>query len=208
MYFLCPDLSEERQHIIEAAHHLFLSRGFRSVTMDDLARELKISKKTLYKHFTDKDELVNKCVANHIAYMEALVHEQCTQQETAIDEMLLVAKCLADLRQEMHPSVFFELEKYHQKAYELINKHKEDFVKRLIIENIDRGKKEGIYRENLDAEFTAMFYLNAMQELMHSSINGRPALHYLTQFFEYHLRGIASEKGLQLLTPSKFSYTA
>ena len=182
-----------------------MQRGFRSVTMDDIAQNLKISKKTIYKYFADKGSLVSACVIDHLTHMQSSISAGISNQENAIDEMMKISNCLTEFRKTVQPIIFFELEKYFPSSFKLIKDHRENFVKQIIIKNIERGKAEGIYRDNVDPNFMAALYMSATSFLIESGLflSQDFTINPLDQFFEYHLRGISSIKGIELLNASK-----
>jgi AcrR family transcriptional regulator len=188
--------------IIETASQVFLRLGIRSVNMDDMAKHLRISKKTLYQHVKDKNDLVERVVESI-----GQEHNRCIssiQEESlnAIDESYRITEYVAGILQEIHPSVHFDLEKYHPKAWQEM----QDFEKRTILgcmtNNIEQGVREGLYRDDLNIPIIVRVYLSRFDvcfdgELFPPSEYSFPEVQW--EIFRYHIRGIASEKGLKYL---------
>jgi len=121
-------MDEKKLEILERAAAVYMKYGIKSVTMDDLARELGISKKTIYKFFSDKNELVSAIISMKVE-MEQAVCSGCAQHaENAIESMMSVTKVVTENIGNINPTVFYDLEKYHSEAWGVIEKHKWSFV--------------------------------------------------------------------------------
>jgi TetR/AcrR family transcriptional regulator, cholesterol catabolism regulator len=152
-------MEEKKLEILQKTAQVYMRYGIRSVTMDDLARELSISKKTLYQHFPDKDTLVQEIMRLKIT-MDQLISDAARQHApNAIDEMFEISQSVGDMIRHVHPSVFYDLQKYHPKAWEILENHKWNFVYNQILSNIHRGMQEGLYRENMNPELIARMHL-------------------------------------------------
>lgn len=200
-------MEEEKKTILNASRELFLSKGFRSVTLDEIAKEVKVSKKTIYKFFSDKDELVATTVEMYIDVVQSNIQACFDETDNAIDAMLSIANCLTRMKQAVNPSVIFELEKYYAAAYKLIQNHKEQFIKKLIVKNLENGISQGYYRKNINAKFIAALYIASTNALVENGIalEADYTINPLNHFFEYHLRGIASTKGIAYINNIKLS---
>lgn len=192
-------MDPKKLEILEKATGVFLKYGIKSVTMDDMAYELGISKKTLYVHFKDKSDLVEQIIAAKTAFdrqqCEVVLHES----ENAIDEMLRVSKWVAEMMQNIHPSVFYDLRKFHSKAWQLLHDHKWKFVKGTIQQNIVRGKAEGLYRDDLNNDIVATIYIASTdlisdgESFVQYNFTSNEAFQEIILFF---LFGLVNEKGL------------
>ncbi|WP_066759253.1 TetR/AcrR family transcriptional regulator [Crocinitomix algicola] len=195
-------MDEKKKAIIESAVAVYMKFGIKSVTMDEMARQLGVSKKTLYLHVKDKNELVEECL-NFV---------QCSDKEGmnmifkkkmgAIEELLEVGRYLAKTLGSIHPSIFFDLKKYHPNVLKLIDQYKFKIVKQRLIDNLNNGIKQGVYRDNVNPEIIAEFHLRTMDGVMKGEILAdadykMEAIY--SEYFRYHIRGIASLKGLEKL---------
>ena len=176
--------------------------GIKSVTMDEMARQLGISKKTLYTFVADKNELVEACVSmaheGEICQI-GLINEE---SKNAIDEMLRISRFVAGELKKIHPSIFFDLAKYHPGALEIMKSHKQEFVKGCVLDNLQRGIEQGLYRSNLNVEVLSTIYLATIDhiilgDIFHDSKVSMESIY--AEFFRYHIKGIASTKGLKYL---------
>ena len=195
-------MKEKGEEIIEQAFKVFMKYGIKAVTMDDMARHLGISKKTLYKYVKDKNDLVEQSLDFQCAYEHEAV---CTIREqglNAIDEMYEIGHFVSSLLKEVHPSIHYDLEKYHPGALKnKLNKHFENMHK-CMLENLNKGIKDGMYRKDLNAEVIAKIYFKKIDILFDTQMF--PPDQITTQelyavLFRYHIRGIASKKGIEYL---------
>ena len=132
------NLVENKRNIIGKAEELFRLYGVKSVTMDEIARELGISKKTIYQYFKDKDELVCE-TTTHILECDKHEFDQI-QKEAAntIEELFLISKCLRRNLENLNPSILFDLKRYHPKAWKIFIEYKEMFFKETVRKNIKK----------------------------------------------------------------------
>ncbi len=185
--------------ILEQAGQVFMRYGMKSVTMDDIARELKMSKKTLYKYVSDKGDLLAKVMTNHCQTEQAQCLEILNASNNAIDEMISITKHVGSMIKEIHPSIHYDLEKYYPEAWKIMADHKNEFVITCVEKNLLRGIEEGLYRENLDAKIISTIYVHKMDLVFDGQIFPSKDFRFENVYFEmmrYHLRGIASKKGL------------
>src|SRR6266481_4507293 len=150
---------EPQERIVNKAHELFMRYGIRSVSMDEVANHLGMSKKTIYQFYADKDALVEDVITIEITekQVECNLHRQ--KSDNAIHEIFMATDMLLQLLTHMNPALIFDLEKYHPTAFRKYNEYKNSFLYTLIKENIDWGKKEGLYREEIMADILARFRL-------------------------------------------------
>lgn len=191
-------ISEKRLEYLQNISQLFLKYGFKSVGVDDIAKELGISKKTLYKEFKDKNEIVFECIQFVISLEENSTCEIFDNSENAIDEIIEMSKVITVRFDELHPSVHFEVQKYYPQAFKLFTKHKTEFVFGCIKKNVERGIKEGFYRKSLDANIIAGLFVHKMELFMDRDGFGGVKYSFQEVYLEmirYHIRGLASEAG-------------
>lgn len=154
-------MDSKKLEIIDKATGIFLKYGIKSVTMDDMARELGMSKKTLYTYFNDKNDLVFQIIQAKTEFDRTQCFCAREEAENAVDEMFRVNAYVSMMMKNIHPSVFYDLKKFHPEAMALLHEHKWGFVRRMILENIVRGKKEGLYRSEFEDEIVARIYVGA-----------------------------------------------
>ena len=176
--------------------------GIKSITMDDVSKELGISKKTLYQYVENKKDLIDKVMQQNFANELRDIAEIHQNSKDAIDEMLQVSKHVTQQLREMHPSVVYDLQKYYRESWQEMEKFHEEFIYGQIKQNIERGQQEGLYRLDLDPDIIAKLYVSKTMVIVDESTFPLREYNRETLFLEYifyHIRGIASLKGLKLL---------
>jgi hypothetical protein len=188
--------------ILQSAREVFLKYGVRSVNMDDISRHLGISKKTLYAYVKDKNELVQKAIHLQFEWEKNCLTEICCSGMNAIDELYEVSKFVAAQMQQLHPSVMYDLMKYHPEAIAMFREYKSQVVKTWLLDNMQRGIKEGYYRDDLNIPIISQLYMARMDNFFKEDVFPVSQFNisevYL-EVFRYHVRGIASERGLKYL---------
>ncbi len=173
--------------------------GIKSITMDEVARHCNISKKTIYQFFPDKDALVKEIMEKHMAEDVCMIKALHSQTCSALEEVLKISEFMKKDITEIHPSVLFDLKKYHSSAYEVFEKHRDTHFMDTVAGNLQRGIEEGVYRADIDVrvlsrlrvlEIEAMFDRNIFHE---SEWDIRKVqLHFIDHF----IRGLVTPKGL------------
>lgn len=192
---------------LERVEQLFLRYGIKSITMDDVAADLGISKKTLYQMVESKDDLVIKVLSHHISREKSQCNAWMLEAKNAIEEILTVMKSNSQEISQMKTNILNDLQKYHRDAFELLRKFHFDFVYELIKANILRGRNEGLYRDDFDAEIVARLHLangfNLFDEQLFPGTSVARA-EILKEFIMHFLHGIVSPKGLNYLKKKLF----
>jgi TetR/AcrR family transcriptional regulator, cholesterol catabolism regulator len=198
---------EVKERILTAAEELFMQYGFRSISMDDIARHISVSKKTIYQFFEDKDEIVNITVRRHFEKeKEVCNHQVFCSASNAVEEMVMVAKLIKLNTLNINPAVIFDLQKYHPKAWQILQDFKQDFMLQSILRNLRSGVAEGLYRNDIDIEVLARLRLEEVQMGFDSSIFSPVQFnpyHTQIQLLEHFIRGIVTAKGLALFNEYK-----
>lgn len=153
---------ETKDRIKQATHDLVMKYGVRTVSMDDIAAAVGMSKKTLYHYYQDKDELIKVVVDAIIKENECDCAGFVGNANDAIHEIFLTMEMMVDMCTEMNPSVLFELQKYHPAAYKVFHDHKAGFIYESIIANLKRGKAEELYREDVNIDVLSRFRIESM----------------------------------------------
>src|SRR5688500_17937825 len=131
---------ENREKLLRGADELFMRYGLRSVSMDDIARHLGVSKKTIYQHFADKDEMVATVAKGHMERQRDQFDEIAKRSKNAVEELISISFCLKETMKNINPSLLFDMQKYHQKAWNEWLSFKQKFIR----QNIVRSLKQGI----------------------------------------------------------------
>lgn len=191
-----------KETILKKAGDTFLKFGFKSVTMDDIATEMGISKKTIYKYFKNKEELVDQS----ISFIHETIHETifciCDKGFNAIEENFEIKKVFKDLFKNTDDSPMFQLQKYYPETHIRIMNDEFCMFKDCLKKNIEKGISEGLYRKNIDIELTIKFYFSLVMSVHDTNIHtfNKNNINKLElKVLEYHTRAIATIKGLNIL---------
>lgn len=189
---------EIKDRIKQAAHDLVMQYSIRSVSMDDIANRLGMSKKTIYIYFKDKDELVKEVVEDVISRNQEICRADKVKAENAIHEIFLSMEMVVEMFRKMNPSVLFDMQKYHPAAFNHFLSHKNDFIYNVMRQNLKRGQAEGLYRESVNINIMARFRVESMMllfnpEFLHRA--GSTLLEVEEQVITHWVFGLATEKG-------------
>jgi TetR/AcrR family transcriptional regulator, cholesterol catabolism regulator len=190
---------ESKERIIQKADELFKKFGIRSITMDDVARNIAVSKKTIYQFFKDKDELVTEVVRislNHDMNCIGQMYEDCP---TALDEIIAMSRYMKTNLANINPTLMYDMQRYHPRAWEIWNAHKRNFILNSVQKNLERGILEELYRPDIPIEALAILRLEEIQ--LSFNIDYFPATKYNfievnLAFMDHFVRGIVTPKGL------------
>jgi len=197
-------MDETKNFIISEAEKLFMKYGIRSVTMDDIAKSLGISKKTIYLNFRDKNELVTELFKGFLIGDECQLQNFTLLSTNAIDEVFQITQHLKEKLSGINPIVFYDLEKYHNKTYQAIENYKEKFLYNKIITNLERGITEGYYRENIEKNIIAKTRIQQLNWVFESASQSHYGLYELLIETTYlYLFGISTPKGWDLINRNK-----
>lgn len=154
--------SDTKQRIKQAANDLVMQYGIRSVSMDDIAAKLGISKKTIYLYFKDKDELVDEIVGDIIVNNRYECNADRDRAENAIHEIFLVMDMMAEMFAVMNPGILFDMQKYHPATFKKFLKHKNEYLYNVCRENLERGIQEELYRPELAVDILCRYRVETM----------------------------------------------
>ena len=188
--------------LIDHARDLFLRFGIKSVSMDDLAKDLGISKKTLYRYFPSKNDLVQKCIEDHLQCEIQWTDEAKNRAGNAIDDMILIFDHVSQMLRNLNPTVLIDMKKYYPETWQAFERFKKEYIFKRICENIEMGIEEGLYREDLHAEVIAKLYSSGIDKIIDPNlfpVNKYGMLRLYKEFIKYHLHGIVSLEGLKYL---------
>ena len=153
---------EPKERILIKAEELFIQYGIRSVSMDDIANNLGMSKKTLYQYFADKDELVEAVVDGYIKGIQSDCESCRLEASDAIHEIFITMERIMEEVSNMNPMLVHDLEKFHFKAYQRFREHKEKFLLKIIRDNIEWGIKEELYRNDINQDIMSKYRIESM----------------------------------------------
>lgn len=197
---------EAKDRILQKAHELFYRYGVRSVSMDDIAAPLGMSKKTLYQYYQDKEELVGAVFLTVMEQNRTHCIRDVDVAENAIHEIFLAFDRVQEMFATMNPSILYELQKYHPRVYDKFKKFKNEFLYNIIRANLERGVEEGLYREEIDIDVLTRFRLHSIMLAFNAEVffaDPTKMVHIEQQLLEHFLYGMATAKGTKLIQKYK-----
>jgi len=195
-------VNEDLKNILLKVRELYSKYGIKSITMDDVASELSISKKTLYQYVTDKDDLVGKFIDFEIEIRQEEICKCFNFGFNAIEELFEISVFMNKLMREQNPATEHDLKKYYPHHYQKTVKTRRERMYTYILLNLQKGKEEGLYRQDLDEEVIAKLYLSRSENIHFNelfTVEEFTSLKLFVELLAYHVRGIATEKGIIVL---------
>jgi AcrR family transcriptional regulator len=191
-------INKKLEQIIVSTAKLYTKYGIRSVTMDDVARELSLSKKTLYTYINDKNDLVEKVVL-FLADKADISHCGDDKNMNSVEKHIFVYKKISKLLLEMNPSFEYDLKKYYPNQFKLLVKTRRSNMYDKMRADLNKGKEEGFFRKDIDVEKVVILNMIRIESLIDNELlekyNFKP-IDMLNEFFKYHLYAIATTKGI------------
>ncbi|WP_132214348.1 TetR/AcrR family transcriptional regulator [Mariniflexile fucanivorans] len=188
-----------REKIITKSAEMFLTLGFKSVTMDDIANELAISKKTIYVHFTNKTKLV-EAVAFHV--FESVcegIDGICVTSPNPIQELYDIKLFVLNYLKDEKTSSQYQLKKYYPQIYQRLHIKKFEKMHESVKESLQKGIETDLYRQAINVDFISKMYFIGMTGIKDNDFFSSETYdkeYLMESFLEYHLRAIVTERGL------------
>ncbi len=190
-----------KDKIIKGSEELFMKYGVRSISMDDIARHLSVSKKTLYQHFTDKEEIITQVSQTHLDRTTNQMNDLREEAENAIDELAKISVCIKQNMEEMNPSLLFDLQKYHPKAWAVWMDHKSKHIYESVVRNLKQGIEDGHFRTEIKTEIIASTRLMLIEAVFDERIFPKNKFNLVevhSEIFDHFVYGICTDKGRKL----------
>lgn len=200
------EVDEKYLNIISKAYNVFVQNGIKNVSMDDLCRNMGISKKTLYKYVTNKIDLMQKISVYVQEQIQNRIEKLDSDEYNAIDVLLEMSKASTESHIRINPIVNFEIRKYYPQVYESYINKKKELIVNAIKKNLEKGINEGLYRQDLNKEIVALLYFKKIEEFHVIEGEDLKDFSYSNIFevmFENHIRGISNQKGIEYFEQQK-----
>ena len=195
-------IMEIKDRIKQKADELFRTYGIKSVTMAEIASRLGVSKKTIYQTFSDKDELVDHVVGDLLATTQMCCLTDKQKATNAVHEIFLAMEMVQQMFENMNPVILYDIERNHPATFQKFLQHKNKFLLQVLKENIERGKKEELYRNDINTDVIARIRLETMLLPFNPEIfpkNKFNLAELQQQLIEHFLFGVATIKGHKLI---------
>jgi len=193
---------DQFNRIIESALNLFMREGVKTVNMDDISSFMGISKKTLYQYVNNKADLVEKAFRLHQYRILGMISNIQEKNENAIDELFAIDEKLCLMLKNRPPRLINNLKKYYTNVWEILDEIKKKHLFTCITENMDRGKEQGLYRNEANSNIIAKLMMNTVDALVDDATFPLTQYDFKSLLEEnrvYHIRGIATDKGIKYL---------
>lgn len=187
------------EEILNKTAELFQRYGIRSVTMDDIARELSISKKTLYNYVKDKKDLVAQVMRNHAGNFN-LDKRLDGSTNNAVEDYFEVYSCVRRMVMSSHSNLDYDLRKYYPEIYHELGEKRRRMMGEGIRQNLQKGISEGLYRDDFDLEIIVMWHILRTENMIRSDFMREynfDKAEVLDEIFSYHLHAVATPKGVE-----------
>ncbi|WP_016989976.1 TetR/AcrR family transcriptional regulator [Flavobacterium sp. ACAM 123] len=185
-----------KEKIISKASEMFLKLGFKSITMDDIAGEMCISKKTIYKYFCNKEILIEESTALMHIEIHEIIDNIVNKKHNAIQENFEIRKMFKEMFQSSDTSPIYQLKKHYPEIHEKVMLREINECNTIFKKNIEEGIKQGLYRDNINIGNYTTFYYNLIFSIKESTSSEKESQELELQILEYHTRAMATAAGL------------
>ena len=185
-----------KEKIIAKAQEMFLRLGFKSITMDDIACEMCISKKTIYKYFSNKDILIEESIQAVHKEIRATLNKIAEENFNAIEENFEVKRMFREMFKSAESSPIYQLKKHYPEIYDKVLSMQVSVCEDCFRQNITKGIREGLYRENLDIDNYVKFYYTLIFNINENTMLEKDAHELEVKALEYHIRAMATLAGI------------
>lgn len=190
-----------KDKLLKGAEELFMRYGVRSVSMDDIARHLGVSKKTLYQYFADKDDIVESVTRAHLERERLQFQTISDESKNSVEELVKLSICLKENFRGINPSLLFDMQKYHYKAWKVWLDFKYNFIRQSIMRNLQQGMEEGYFRPELNTDILVTMRLEVVQMAFDHQVFPREQYslpEVQMHLFDHFVHGLLTEKGKKL----------
>lgn len=197
---------ETQERILDTAFGLFRQYGTRSITMDDIATRMGISKKTLYAHFVDKDDMVVHAISRFLEVIQEEERVLRSNAANAIEELFEVMNMMDERLRNMNPVIMLDLQKFHSKAFLVFQEYRNSSLRTVVRENLERGIAEGLYRKDLEVNILTQFRIASAMLCFQPEvfpIAGFEMGKVQRVLLEHFLYGVVSAEGWKLIEQYK-----
>jgi TetR/AcrR family transcriptional regulator, cholesterol catabolism regulator len=197
---------EPKDRILQGAEELFFKYGIKSITMDDIAKHLAISKKTIYQYFADKNELVEILMSIKLKEDECEFKQIQQESDNMVTEVFNMMKHMGTMFAKVNPNIFYDLQKYHPAAWKQFKTFKQDCMARMVESSIERGMKEGLVRPDINAKILSRWRIEQVEMGFNSEIfppDKFKIAEVQLAMIDHFLYGICTLKGHKLINKYK-----
>jgi TetR/AcrR family transcriptional regulator, cholesterol catabolism regulator len=160
----------------------------------------------LYQYVTDKDDLVKKTILLHLEMMDGVCTNVWTSEQNAIRQIFKIAEMMINMHKELNPALLFDLRKFHPESFQIFTQHRETQMQKQIIDNLKLGIEQNLYKEDMNIQLTAGFYMASIEHCLSSDmslLNTVPFKEKYAYLVNYHLSAICTPEGIDYIKKNK-----
>ncbi|AKD58029.1 TetR/AcrR family transcriptional regulator [Spirosoma radiotolerans] len=190
-----------KERILDEAERLFWKYGVRSVTMEDIARKLGISKKTIYQHFSDKEQILYQVIEGKTGRDQFAMECMVVGITNPVEELLSVLSLMQKNADQISPNLLIDIKRYYPQAFAIFRQYKEEQIMRSILENIQKGISQGLYRADINPTILARLRVEQIELAFDNDIfpTDQYSMHDIQSELTHHfVRGMLTEKGFTI----------
>jgi len=199
-----------KDQIIDESVGLFLKHGIKRVTVDDIAKHFSISKKTFYKYFKDKEDLILLGTKRHLESESMRILNTTHEAENAVEHLHLISKCMRENFRHLNQNILFDLKKYYSQAWKLYLDFEKNVIYKQVLDTLVSGIEEGYFRKDIYPEILAKLRMLEIQMSFDTEIfpdNKYGVMEIQFQLFDHFIHGILTPTGLELFDQYKNQLT-
>ncbi|MFL9843162.1 TetR/AcrR family transcriptional regulator [Flavobacterium rhizosphaerae] len=191
-----------KEAILDKATEMYMKMGLKGVTLDDIAQEMGISKKTIYQHFSNKNSLVEAVCMEIVDTIKCNIDNINASIHDPMEELFEIRRYVKQTVEGKYQLIIYQLNRFFPEIAQKLRSNQFDKMYTSVKSNIERGMAMGLYRKELDKEFISRIYFIGVSstkdnEIFHEELFNIGKTTNL--FLEYHLRAICTPKGIALL---------
>lgn len=186
------------KNILEGAKNLFMQFGLKTITMDDIAKKVGVSKKTIYQFFHDKSSIVMKSVIEHFSEHKSDINSALDNSANAIQSFYNISKCMKRHIESTNPTVLYDLQRYFPKAYKKFLEFRDSFMRTKLEKILHKGIEEGYFRPEMNVKVLVMMRIVQVESTFNAEIYPRDQFDFKMlheQLLDHFVYGILTEKG-------------
>ncbi len=198
--------TQTEKRILEVSGNMFFKHGIRSITMDDIANNLGISKKTIYLYYKDKKSLVKSFTMKELKQHEKEMLEIRNKSRDSIDEMIRLMNHLGNFFTRVNPSVFYDLQKFHPESWQSFRQFKDKIVINFVEENLKKGISNNLFRKDIHIKTLARLRIEEVEMGVNPSIFPPEDFRIndvQISLIDHFIYGIVTPKGYKLIEKYK-----
>ncbi len=197
---------EPKERILEGARELFFKHGTKTITMDDIAKHLGMSKKTLYQYFSNKNEVVESMMLRQLHEHECECQRMANESSNVIEEVFSIMKNMGEFFSQMNPNLFYDLQKYHSSSWSIFKKFKDEYMVKMVEESINKGIKQGVVRTDVNPKIIAKLRMKQVEMGFDADVfppDKFTIIDVQLSLIDHFLHGICTLKGHKMINKYK-----